>query len=347
MTPTRSARRGRRWRTGASALLDELRLSLDFYGAQEAAVPVERVVLCGPGSAIPGLAERMEPVLGLPIAIGRPEALGRPRRRRGRPPHPALRTRPGALTMRPVNLIPPEEQPGERKPMRGGPLAYIVVGALAAAVIGVTVLAVTNNQISESKAEITRLEGEKATVEARAQALDAYTQFHTLREQRDLTVASLADSRFDWQRVMRELAIVLPGNVWLTTLSGTASPSVSVDGGGSAPLRSSVPGPALELNGCATGQDAVAGFVQALKQIDGVTRVGVESSKLGEESGAGGSASGGGGNDCQTRSFIAQFQMVVAFDAAPVYSEDANGEAATAPEPSAEPTAASSESEGN
>ena len=60
---------------GASALLDELQLSLDFYGAQEAAVPIERVVLCGPGSAIPGLAEQMEPVLGLPIAVGRPEAL--------------------------------------------------------------------------------------------------------------------------------------------------------------------------------------------------------------------------------------------------------------------------------
>jgi type IV pilus assembly protein PilM len=60
---------------GASALIDELRLSLDFYGAQEAAVPVERVVLCGPGSAVSGLAERMEPILGLPISIGCPEAL--------------------------------------------------------------------------------------------------------------------------------------------------------------------------------------------------------------------------------------------------------------------------------
>ena len=60
---------------GASALLDELRLSLDFYGAQEGVVPVERVVLCGPGSAISGLAARMEPILGLPISIGRPEAL--------------------------------------------------------------------------------------------------------------------------------------------------------------------------------------------------------------------------------------------------------------------------------
>jgi type IV pilus assembly protein PilM len=60
---------------GAAALLDELRLSLDFYGAQDAAVPVNRVVLCGPGSAIPGLAANMEAVLGLPIEVGRPEAL--------------------------------------------------------------------------------------------------------------------------------------------------------------------------------------------------------------------------------------------------------------------------------
>jgi type IV pilus assembly protein PilM len=60
---------------GASALLDELRLSLDFYGAQDAAVPVDHVVLCGPGSTIAGLAARMEPVLGLPISIGRPPAL--------------------------------------------------------------------------------------------------------------------------------------------------------------------------------------------------------------------------------------------------------------------------------
>jgi type IV pilus assembly protein PilM len=60
---------------GLGELLDELRLSLDYYGAQEAALPVERIVLCGPGSAIPGLAARMEAGLGLPIAVSRPAAL--------------------------------------------------------------------------------------------------------------------------------------------------------------------------------------------------------------------------------------------------------------------------------
>jgi type IV pilus assembly protein PilM len=60
---------------GVASLVDELRLSLDFYAAQETAVPVEQIVLGGPGSAIPGLAEEMEPQTGLPILAGRPAAL--------------------------------------------------------------------------------------------------------------------------------------------------------------------------------------------------------------------------------------------------------------------------------
>ncbi len=60
---------------GVTGLSDELRLSLDYYRAQESAVPVGRVVLCGPGSTIPGLATRMEEGLGLPIAASRPPAL--------------------------------------------------------------------------------------------------------------------------------------------------------------------------------------------------------------------------------------------------------------------------------
>ncbi len=60
---------------GVTTLLDELRLSLDYYGAQEASLPVERIVLCGPAGAIPGLAQRMEAGLGLPIVVSRPAAL--------------------------------------------------------------------------------------------------------------------------------------------------------------------------------------------------------------------------------------------------------------------------------
>jgi type IV pilus assembly protein PilM len=61
---------------GVSSLVDELRLSLDYYGAQEGATPVERIVLCGPGSAIAGVPAQMEAGLGMPISVSRPAALG-------------------------------------------------------------------------------------------------------------------------------------------------------------------------------------------------------------------------------------------------------------------------------
>jgi type IV pilus assembly protein PilM len=60
---------------GASKLVDELRLSLDFYSAQEGAAALEHVVLCGPGSSIPGLPERIELGLGLGIEVMTPAAL--------------------------------------------------------------------------------------------------------------------------------------------------------------------------------------------------------------------------------------------------------------------------------
>src|SRR4051794_35449185 len=123
--------------------------------------------------------------------------------------------------MRPVNLIPLEERHGQQAPLRSGPIAYIVLGALVAALVAVTALVLTNNQISDRKSEVAQLTSEDAAASAEAQRLIAYTQFQALHEQRLATITSLADSRFDWERVMRELALILPGDVWLTELNAS------------------------------------------------------------------------------------------------------------------------------
>jgi Tfp pilus assembly protein PilN len=206
--------------------------------------------------------------------------------------------------------------------MRTGPIPYILVGALAAVLAGVALLAITGNQIAERKDEVAQLKREDALAVEEATRLAPYTQFQTLHEQRLTTIASLADSRFDWERVMRELSLVLPRDVWLTELAASAS-SATDSGGGGGDLRGSILGPALVLGGCGAGQESIAGFVTALEDIDGVTRVGVQSSELpAVEEGAGGSDSGSGsedgGTECQTRNFIAKFNLVVAFDAAPI-----------------------------
>lgn len=233
--------------------------------------------------------------------------------------------------MRPINLIPEEDRPGGQRPLRTGPLAYVIVGVLALAVIGLALMVVTDGQISDRKAEVTQLEAEESAAKAEAQALASYTQFHSVREQRVATMTALADSRFDWPRVMRELSLLLPLDVHLSSLEATASPAA---GGGGVAMRASIAGPALELVGCAASQSSVGGFVEALKSIDGVTRVGVQSSAIGgsSESGSAEASTCGAGKD------VAQFQMIVGFDAAPaqVEAEAGEGEATVAPEATAE-----------
>lgn len=256
--------------------------------------------------------------------------------------------------MRPVNLIPPEERHGSQSPLRTGPLPYLVLGALVALLAGVALLVITGNQISERKDEIVTLKQEDEVAQDRAEQLAAYVQLATLRQQRVETITSLANSRFDWERVMRELSKILPPEVWLTSLNASASSS-SASGeagsseGGSGGMRGAIAGPALEISGCAKGQEGVAGFATALKEIDGVTRVGVESSTIpsaesSADAGGGSEGGEGGGASCQTRSFIAQFQMVVAFDAAPVPpSGAAEPEVASTEAASSEESSSSSE----
>jgi Tfp pilus assembly protein PilN len=249
--------------------------------------------------------------------------------------------------VRPVNLIPQDERSGVRRPLRGGPLAYIVLGGLLAALAAVTVLVVTNNQISDSEAEISTLNSEIAVAQARASESSAYTQFHQLAEQRATTVTNLADSRFDWERVMRELSLTLPNDIWLTNLAASVKPGLAESGGSG--LRDGIPGPAMQLTGCGADQEAVARFVSSLKEIEGVTRVGVQSSAV-AGAGAEGGSSSEGTSGCKGGEFVAQFQLVVAFDAAPIPTTGTGAEAevvaAPAPEASGESTETSSEGEG-
>jgi type IV pilus assembly protein PilM len=60
---------------GASKLADELRLSVEYYGALENAISVEAVVACGAGTTIPGLTERVEQELGLRVHAPTPQPL--------------------------------------------------------------------------------------------------------------------------------------------------------------------------------------------------------------------------------------------------------------------------------
>lgn len=180
--------------------------------------------------------------------------------------------------MRPVNLIPPEDRRGGRAPLRAGSLSYAIVGAFAAALVAVLALVLTQNSITDHENEIAQLEVARDAAAERAAALAPYAAFASLQAQREQTIQSLAQSRFDWERVLRELALIIPSDVNLGSLeAATAGDSDA------AATSSAVGAPSLSLTGCAPTHDDVAAFVAALEDVDGITRVGLENSTKSEE----------------------------------------------------------------
>jgi Tfp pilus assembly protein PilN len=248
--------------------------------------------------------------------------------------------------MRPVNLIPPEDRRGEKAPLRTGPMPYAVVGLLAFALIAVSLIVVTNNQISDREAEKASLEDQVSEAQAEATKLESFVNFAALEDARQQTVNSLATSRFDWERVLRELAIVIPSDVWLTNLDAQASAASgsSTSSTGTSSSNEDIQGPSLDIQGCAAGHDAVARFLAAVREVDGVTRATVMSSDSSSDS-SGGSTSGGtgtaGGLSCASRDFIVSFEILVAFDGAQPEATTEAAPSTTAPAPDSTAASAS------
>jgi Tfp pilus assembly protein PilN len=246
--------------------------------------------------------------------------------------------------VRAVNLIPGDQRRGGGTPGRSGSAAHVVLGALAVLLVGVVVYVLSANQVTSRKAEVAKTNTEAASLEQQAAALRPYKDFATLSQTRVQTVASLAASRFDWERALRELARALPGDVWLTSLSGTVSPGVSIEsagsGGSTGSLRSALQVPAIEIVGCTESQARVSSVMSRLRTMKGVQRVSLGLSEKSESAGGGGAAgaaaaggqSGGASNDCRNGSGrFPQFELVVFFKA-PAGATAAPGQGATPPQ---------------
>jgi Tfp pilus assembly protein PilN len=233
--------------------------------------------------------------------------------------------------MRPVNLIPPEDRRGDHAPLRAGALSYVVIGAIAAALIAVVALVLTQNSITERENEIAQLEVAEEAAAQRAQALAPYAEFASLQEERESTITSLANSRFDWERVLRELALVIPSGVTLSTLEASTAGVTDAASTGAAGGA-----PSLVLAGCAPNHDVVAEFVAALEDIDGLTRVGLQDSVARGDAEQGAATTTQG---CGTDPEIVDFSLTAAFDAVVVTPDEAAPAAPEPADPAAQPAA--------
>jgi Tfp pilus assembly protein PilN len=162
--------------------------------------------------------------------------------------------------VRPVNLLPARYRPARATGERPG-IGYAAIGALAVLLLMVVLYVLTNNKINDAKEATAKATAEAAAAQAKAGQLTAYGDFSALRNQRQQAVASIADVRFDWERLMREVALVLPKDVYLTSFNGNAGGSAEGDESGN---------PTLALAGCAPDHPRVADTLVRLRKMHNV-----------------------------------------------------------------------------
>jgi Tfp pilus assembly protein PilN len=199
-----------------------------------------------------------------------------------------------------VNLLPQKHRPRQASGSQKGS-SFVLLGVLGAIVIAVLVYVLSVNSINSARTDIAEAKAETLRANAQADALGAYGNFAKVKADRVKAVQDLADGRTDWERLLREVAHVLPAGVWITGADATDAPgteSSSPSGGAQGQAAATTPastGPQITLKGCAPDQHSVADTLVRLRQLDGATDVQLDHSTRPDDSGASSASSSGSG----------------------------------------------------
>ncbi len=212
--------------------------------------------------------------------------------------------------MRPVNLLPPKHRPRTVEERKGN--GYLLLAALAAILVGTLGYVLMGNSAASKEDQAVLVNQEAQQAESRAGALKPYAEFAELKQTREGSVKQLAQSRFDWERSMRELARLLPGGVWLTNVeASTTGQEQGTPSGSPASGADAAPsGPSIKLSGCAPSQRTVAATLVRLRALHSVAEVSLSDSSKGSSGGASGASTApatpaAGGATCEDYTFNA------------------------------------------
>jgi type IV pilus assembly protein PilM len=273
-------------REGLRRVIAEIQSSRGFYSARPDAREIGGVVLTGAMTTWPGVAELLRDELNLPVLPA------------GRDAWPDLGTvsiaperldvavglalsadndRPDLRPERPKSATQTDPAPNAR-------VAQVVCGVVALLAIAVVYMVIVANQVSSGKEKIAQLGSQIVTAEHDAAALKPYADFAQATVARREAVKTVAGARFGWDRSLLQLSRVAPGAVWLTSATGTLTPTTTAKGAassGSSTLRGALPGPAIELAGCAKRESEVPKYMDRLYSMSGVSEVGFSNTKRG------------------------------------------------------------------
>jgi hypothetical protein len=174
--------------------------------------------------------------------------------------------------MKAVNLIPSEQRRARATGQRSGG-SYVVLGVLAVLLVMAVAYVMTANGVNDKTSKAAKAKQEADALEMQASQLDSFTDFASIKEQRLAAVVTAAETRFDWERLMRELSRVMPAGSWLQTTQASVLGDPNEAASPADPAAAAPLGPSATFVGCTPKQSEVAKILVRLRSLHRVVDV--------------------------------------------------------------------------
>jgi Tfp pilus assembly protein PilN len=189
--------------------------------------------------------------------------------------------------MRAINLLPRDDV------RRGGPQKrqWIVIVPVVCAVLLSGVLSMlflnASGKVKDRQAQLSGLQAELAAIPTPdASKVQTQTALATDKQTRVTALNDALSRRVAWDRIFRELSLVLPSDVWLTNLSAKAPVSPSLAGAPPAPSGTAVAATGFTIEGYTYSHAAVARVLGRLGVVPDLVNIQLQQSTLQKSGGS-------------------------------------------------------------
>ncbi|MGZ4308908.1 MAG: PilN domain-containing protein [Gaiellaceae bacterium] len=183
--------------------------------------------------------------------------------------------------MRAINLLPRDDARRGSQKTQWVVIVPVIGAVLISAVLSMMFLS-ASGKVNDRKTTLAELQAELAAIPTPdASKVQTQTALAADKQSRVTALNAALTRRVAWDRIFRELSLVLPDDVWLSTMSAKAPVSPSL----ATPPPAAVPGTAVAatqftIDGYTYSQPAVARLLSRMSVIPDLVNVQLQQSAL-------------------------------------------------------------------
>jgi Tfp pilus assembly protein PilN len=182
--------------------------------------------------------------------------------------------------MRAVNLLPRDDKQ-RRQP--GAVALTAVLGSLLVVALLAGLFLMTSSSASDKQAEVDALRAELAAIPPAPEAPVDSSGLETQKSERVTLLGKALSARIAWDRVLREISLVLPEDIWLESLTANAPDPNFVP----TPGKTDTPTGGFSITGYSYSHDGVARLLARLSVLPELDRPALGTSAIDTTKGRG------------------------------------------------------------